>query len=293
MKNKPLIITLICLLVITSIGLIIFMISVMNKKINFRGFSYNYKVSNKLVMDKNYNNKYESIEINSSDADIYIKDTDADNIRVIIYGDKERLNVKDDSSLKIEFDATKCIGFCFNKKINKIEVYLPSNYNKDLIINNNYGDIKIGNTSANIIVNEDCGDVEVSSAKKINVKNKYGDINIGKATNINIKADCGDVDIGEANYLNVSNKYGDVTIDKVNNYVNIIDNCGDIEIDNLNITKNSKIEDNYGDIEIGNTNEIYIDAKTSLGDVDINKNYRKSDVVLDIKNDCGDIEVDN
>lgn len=41
------------------------------------------------------------------------------------------------------------------------------------------------------------------------------------------------------------------------------------------------------------TNDIYIDAKTDLGDVDVNHNNRMSGITLKIKNNCGDIEVDN
>ena len=41
------------------------------------------------------------------------------------------------------------------------------------------------------------------------------------------------------------------------------------------------------------TNEIYIDAKTTLGRTKVNNCYQKSDVTLTIKNQCGDIEIDN
>ena len=39
--------------------------------------------------------------------------------------------------------------------------------------------------------------------------------------------------------------------------------------------------------------KIYIDAKTSLGRTKVNNNYQKSYVTLTIKNQCGDIEMDN
>ena len=65
------------------------------------------------------------------------------------------------------------------------------------------------------------------------------------------------------------------------------------KIDSLNLKENSSIHNSYGDIKIGSTNEIYINAKTSLGDTKINNNYQKSDVTLTIDNSCGDIRVNN
>ena len=42
---------------------------------------------------------------------------------------------------------------------------------------------------------------------------------------------------------------------------------------------------------ISNIKNVYIDSKTDYGDNDINNNDRKSDIVLKIKNNCGDIKV--
>ena len=48
-----------------------------------------------------------------------------------------------------------------------------------------------------------------------------------------------------------------------------------------------------GDISVGKTNDILIDAKTSLGEVNIRNNNYKSDITLSIDNSCGDITVKN
>ncbi len=293
MKNKGLIISLIVVLSIVVIALIVFMVSIIDNKINFRGFTFINKVSKELILDKTYENKYDSIEIDSSVSDIYVKESTDDRIRVVIYGDEEKLNIVDNTSLKIKLEEKNSIGFNWNLKKNKIEVYLPSSYDKKFLISNDYGDIRVGRFNSEFIINEDCGDVEVSYLKKATINNKYGDITIGSVDDVKVVADCGDIEIKTTNNAIVENKYGDISIDRVNNYLDIIDDCGDIEIDNLSITKDSKIKNDYGDIEIGNTNDIYIDAKTDLGDVDINNNYHKSDITLQIKNDCGDIEVDN
>lgn len=46
-------------------------------------------------------------------------------------------------------------------------------------------------------------------------------------------------------------------------------------------------------MKIGETNDIYIDAKTDLGEVKVNRNNRYSEITLEIENDCGDIKVEN
>ena len=61
----------------------------------------------------------------------------------------------------------------------------------------------------------------------------------------------------------------------------------------MTINKDSSIKNNLGSIKIGSTNEIYIEAKTDLGDVKVNNNYKKSDITLNLKNNCGDIKVNN
>jgi len=48
-----------------------------------------------------------------------------------------------------------------------------------------------------------------------------------------------------------------------------------------------------GDVSIGRTNDILIDAKTSLGEVDVRNNDYKSEITLKIDNSCGDITVKN
>ena len=68
---------------------------------------------------------------------------------------------------------------------------------------------------------------------------------------------------------------------------------GDIKIDNVNLLIDSYIENNMGDIKVGKTNDINIDAETGLGDVDINRIHRESKTKLTIKNDLGDIKVNN
>ena len=78
MKNKRNVILLIILLAIISISLIVFMVSVINKKFNI--FKFDYKVSNNLVLDETYKVHYNKIKIESEASDISIKENDEQNI---------------------------------------------------------------------------------------------------------------------------------------------------------------------------------------------------------------------
>ena len=293
MKNKKLIITFIILLSLIAIALIIFFIGLVKNDFKLPYFKSNYNVSNNLVIDKNYNQLFNKINLNLDEADIYIKKSETNDTRVAIYGNKENFTINDDNNtLEIKSKKENCIGFCFNKKISKVDIYLPADYDKEININNNYGNIKIEEFNKAIMnIDEDCGDVEIQSGNIVNVKNQYGDININKVNKSKIEEDCGDVSINKVNSVTVKNSYGDTKITNINKYLNIKNDCGDIELGNVNLTKNSYIKNDYGDIEIDYTNKIFIDATTDLGDIEVKDNFNKSDITLKIKNDCGDINV--
>lgn len=295
-NNKPLIITLICLISIVILLLITFLVFSLKGGLKTFRFSFNDEVSTNLLEEKEYENNFSNIKINVNSADIEIKKSD-NNIKTILYGNQEKLKSYDitnnDNTLNINVKNKNCTIFCLNIK-SRVVVYIPENYDKNITIKNNYGDIEIESfDNAKISIEEDCGDVFVESAYDINVKNNYGDVKINKVNKAKIEESCGDVKVINANSIKVENNYGDIKIEKVNNHLDIEDDCGDIKIDTIILTENSRIINNMGDIEINNIKDVYIDAKTDLGSVKINNNYHKSDITLKIENDCGDIEVNN
>lgn len=290
MKNNTLIVCLIVLLVIICIALLGFMMKVINGKMGFP-----YKVSEELVVDEEYENNFETINITSDASDIEVKETSGEKVRVIIYGDKDKTEVEErNNELKIISKHKKGTWFAFRNKIAKIEVYVPKKFDKNITINNKYGDIDVEEfLEATIEINEDCGDVDIAGGNKVNIVNKYGDIKLKKAKDANIKQSAGEVKVESVDDIVVKNNYSDIKITNVYNSINAEEDCGDVKIDNLTINKDSNIKNNLGSIKIGSTNEIYIDAKTDLGDVKVNNNYQKSDITLKIENDCGDIKVNN
>ena len=297
MNNKTPKIILIVFLSILVIGLSIFFVNILtNKNFRFGHFSFGHKVSNELVFNQEYETIFDTIKIDSKSSDIEIKEGNESKVKVVIYGDKDETNVEIvNNKLNIKSNEKKCIGFCFNMTIAKIEVYLPNGYSGNINIENNYGDVNIGNFD-NLILDAtlDAGDIKVDSLKSGKIKNSYGDIKIlGYSKELEIDQDCGDVEVSEVDRIKLENNYGDINIGKVNEYLQIKEDCGDVKIDSLNLKENSSIHNSYGDIKIGSTNEIYINAKTSLGDTKINNNYQKSYVTLTIDNSCGDIRVNN
>ena len=297
MNNKTLKIILIIFLSILVIGLSVFFVNILtNKNFRFGHFSFGHKVSNELVFNQEYETVFDTIKIDSKSSDIEIKEGNESKVKVVIYGDKDETNVEVvNNKLNIKSNEKGCIGFCFNMTIAKIEVYLPSSYSGNINIENNYGDVNIGNFDNLILyATLDAGDIKVDSLKTGKIKNSYGDIKIsGYSKELNIDQDCGDVEVSEVDRIKLENNYGDINIGKVNEYLQIKEDCGDVEIASLNLKENSSIHNSYGDIKIGSTNEIYINAKTSLGDTKVNNNYQKSDVTLTIDNSCGDIRVNN
>ena len=295
MKNKKWIITLIILLSIIMIALSIFFVGLLRSGFKFKNFRIGLQKSNELILDKIYEEKFNNIIIDATVNEIFIKRSDTENIKAIIYGEKDYTDVETNlDTLNIKTSEKNCIGFCFNQKSAKIEIYLPEEYDGNIDIKNDYGDISIDEfLNTNIDIEENCGDVKILGGNIVKVDNNYGDIEIGKANVSTINEDCGDVVISNTNEATVKNSYGDIKINLVDNYLHLENDCGDIELNNINLKKDSYIKDDYGDIEIGNTNELFIDAKTDLGKVNIKNNYNKSDIILKIENDCGDIEVNN
>jgi len=293
-KNNVLTIILIVVISSLIVGITWLIVNILNGKIDLNNLRFFNSTSKELIVNESYKYDFSKIDIYSQAGDVYIKESSSEEVKVLIYGDKERTMVTAfNNELIISVKSKPCIGICLNKN-SKVEVYLPKDYENKIIINSEYGDIRVGSfEKATLEINEECGDVSVLSADSVNINNEYGDINVGTVKEATINVSSGDIEIDSVYNVKLNNDYGDIEINKVLNYLDVSNDCGDIEIDNIALNKDSKISANLGNIEIGNTNNIYIDAKTDLGKVKIKNNYRNSNIVLTIENDCGDIIIDN
>lgn len=268
MKNKGLIITLIIILFIVIIGLTAFLYLSLSGKLNFQtSFKILGTKSSNIIFDNSYEiDSIDNLEILSSAGNINFKESTDDKIRVVAYGkNNEELKVSlEENKLKVNYSEYKSsnfyIGINVNFNINDIIIYIPKDYSKEINIDADYGDIEI--------------------------------IDLENAT-INIKEDCGNVKLGKVKNISIESNYGDVEITEILSKFTIESDYGDIKIEKVQITENSYIKSDYGNVKIKETNDIYIDAKTNLGDVNINTNNRHSEITLKIEGDCGDIKVEN
>ena len=291
MKNKALIflIVLLSLITLSLIGLMTIVIK--NKTIfNINGFTQRIE---ELQIDESYKNTFNEINIKTDAADIEIKTSENEDIYLKIYSEKNYAKaINKETELNIEVNQKKCGVFCINNKISKVELYIPENYEKEINIKNNYGDIKIDSfKNLNLNIEEDAGGINLEKANIVDIKNNCGDIKINEINKGTINESTGDIEINKVNNINIKNNYGDTKINEINEYLKIDADAGDVKINTLNITKNSNIEINAGDIKINQTNDIYIDATTDLGETKINNNNDKAEITLKIENNLGDIKV--
>lgn len=271
MKSKGLIVGLIVFLILLIASLTIVMVKMMNG--NFM-FAFGHNVSKNKILEETY--EVMDINVISEAADIHVIESTDDKVKVVVYSEQKRTSVKTiNNKLVIDSKAKKCRGFCFNTKIDKIEVYIPSSYQNKINIDGDAGDIKVGNFKNLVLdIETDAGDVDIGSIKKANIKTDAGDIDIDNINSIKIEADA-----------------GDIKVNSINEYVNIKTDAGDIRIEKLNIIKNSNIKLDAGDVRIKSTNNIYVDSKTHAGDIKVHNSNRKSDIELSIKTNAGDIRV--
>jgi len=242
MKNNGLIITMIILLVIIVAILIAILCLGISGKISFMGFIRGK--SKNIVYDEKYETeKIEKISIKSSAGDIKFEESDDEKIRVVVYGEKEnKIDVEQTgSTLKVE-SIQKSHIFGFNIRLNDIVIYLPKEYEKE------------------IEIDSDLGDIELVSLENASIK---------------IEQNCGDINLGKIKNAEIENDLGTTEIEEVLNSLNIKSNCGDIKIKKLTLQENSKIENDLGDVKIGETNDIFIDAHCDLGDEKIKNNSRQ------------------
>lgn len=258
MKNKGLIITLIVLATITIVFSIAILAVYFIGGKSFNIILWGSKTEN-VVFDKSFlADDIQSIEIKQDAGDVTIKESPNDEIRVILYGEREEdANVNlNDNKLTIDFSHKK--KFKFKEKLNDIVIYIPSNYSDEIKIVNNAGECNMGDFEETTI------DFEFNA----------GNVVIGKIKNAKIKCDVGNIEINE-----------------VLNKCNIDSECGNIKIDTISIKENSSIKTNVGNVEINQANGVYIDGNANAGNANIKNNDRNAAITLKIDCDLGNIDV--
>lgn len=263
MKNKGLIITLLIILSILILGLVCFLVMCLSGHFSFMNMAGMFgRRSKNIIFDEIYETDLDKLKIIQTAGDIELKESEDGNVRVIAYGeDVSKLKVTlENNELKVDYSEYTNKVFSFNSYLNDIIVYIPKEYAKEIDIDSDYGDCKICDLeNATMTIDQACGDIEIGKVKNASINNNLGDVKIGD----------------------------------ILNKCNIESNCGDVKISNAQINEDSSIELDLGDVKISNINDVFVDAKTDLGDTKVNSNNRHSEITLKIKNSCGDIKVEN
>lgn len=263
-NNKSMIIITIILLSLVVISLIIFLIAALKGNVGYNLGLINFNSESNLIIDRTFENEnINEINIKQDAGEIIFKESENQNIKVEIYGnDKNVVDiVLEEDVLSIDYTHQKAFSiFSFGTPKNDIIVYIPSNHEIKINLENDYGE---------------CEMVDLENAE------------------VNIDCDAGDVKLGKIKNAIIYCDYGNIEIDEILNKCNIEANCGNIEINKISITENSSIIADMGNVEIEQTNDIYINGNCDMGSVNINENNRNSEIELKIESNCGNITVNN
>ena len=213
MKNKGWIIAMIIFWIILIIFLIAFLSYVILNNTNIPIGIYNTSNNSEIICNENYDLELiNNIEILVSAGKLKIEEnTDDQKVKVLVYGEQNRqIDVSvDNGKLKIDNTKSKRVVFSFNNHIDEITVYLPRNYNKEINVKSDYGNVDM--------------------------------IDLENAT-INIEESCGDINLGKVKNLQIDSDYGSIDVDTVLNKLDIEIDCGDLKIKNIELKENSKIK---------------------------------------------------
>ena len=206
-----------------------------------------------------------NVNLKTVAATITVKESKDDKVKIEVFSTKEKevtANVLEDT-ISVEYLDQEEHNFTINIGINEVQdemiVYIPKDYENNILTDTNYGNISF--------------DVSLKNAS-IDIVSDYGNIDIESVKNISI-----DCDFGNINVKNVYNK------------LDIETEYGNVNVDNLEINEDSNIVTKYGNVNVEKTNDIRIDTDVNLGSVDVNKNNKEADVTLNIKSEMGFINV--
>lgn len=251
------------------------LIVLLNKDISWNKGITNY---NKIIYQNQFNpTNVNEINIEAFSTDVKIEESYTDQIEVMIQGQKEKEATisLENNILKIQREKYNnfCIGFCFYES--KIIVKIPQSFDKRLEIKSKSGDVEVGHfQNINMNITTISGDIEIQEGKETDIESKSGDIAITKANSVIARTTSGDIELK-------------VIMD----YVKLESTSGEIEIENLTLKKSTEIKTTSGDINIDKINEVYIETKTVSGDTNIKNSNRHALIELLLTTTSGDIEV--
>ena len=291
----------IILIILGSLAIILLAMFVFAKILGAELRLYTSKNSLKSVSESIPLENIDNINIYSKFADINIKSTEEENLKVVKYytnNDNSYEKEVSDSTISIsDFNNYKCIGICINMP--HYDIFIPTSYKGNITIKTVSGDI----TSFKDLI-----------APELNIKTTNGNITLDNTINTNtisINSVSGDITINDitADHLNISTTNGNLNITSIDSPTNIITTAsgnitlnnlvggidinsisGDVNINLQELTLNSEIKTISGNVDINTNGEMNLETDTITGSVKINGSLT-SGKKLFIKTTSGDISV--
>ena len=238
-----------------------------------------------------YDNTFEkiaSINVDVTSYDVELKESNNDTIKVEISGSKknqDKFHIEEENgNLTInENGSSVCIGFCLD---GTITIYLPNQdiaYHHKSSSGNIYSDIDLGS----VVINTTSGDITLKNINDGTVSSTSGNINIRNANKLNVSATSGDISLDEPKNIIANTQSGNIKVRSITSKMDITTTSGDINISSLSIKEDSKAEAKSGNIDIKLDKDVFIDATTRSGNIDIDNT--NTNPTLIIKTTSGDI----
>ncbi len=258
----------------------------------------------------------------SADASGISADIDIGNVIVKQSGDgsaklvaenivEDCLTVNDGNNIDISYDlenkrAKQTFNFDMfgissgSKTKAKFTLYLPEKDYDTVTLTASLGKVELGDLKADTLnVKADCGDIKLNDTTAVTmvIEESLGKIDIKNVTadSADISNDCGAVKVKDSEISGSvkaelslgEGKFEDVTVGSIDAKLD----CGNFKFTGT-ITEGGRIELDTGNADIKLSGQGYdVDASADTGDVDVDSSLKGGSVKIDVKNDCGNINV--
>lgn len=120
-----------------------------------------------------------------------------------------------------------------------------------------------------------------------------GNITVGNIGEAKVSVASGNIKVEKTNRITAKTTSGGISINSIDSFCDLECKSGSVKIERCNLNENSSIHTTSGGVNIKETNDIYIDAKVSSGDIKVENNNRLSEIELKIETTSGGIKVNN
>lgn len=274
--NRTIIKILIGIWVIIAVGLTSFLVyAIRYSKSSGESFGFfqwrNVSVSTVQKDESVPLNNFNKINVDFSSEDIIVQTTDESNLRVVQKGatklkegDKFTIN-KDNNNIIIKRTASNIVHSIFNFGYfgEKIEVYIPKSYNKDL---------DIQSSSGNVIFNSDINLNNISCTARSGNLQLNGNIT---GNDVNLKSSSGNISVEAlmSKIYKVNTSSGNIHIDSLSGSGEVAVSSGDVKINYTDIKEYSNVSTHSGNVNLSIPKGLSFEFNGKCSSGDINSNF--------------------